>query len=55
MVDLAARAEVITGSGIRRRVLPEIMRQSRSYADADPEPWIARSPLVEFRLWSAHS
>ncbi len=45
--DVPARAEVVTDPTTRRRVLPEIMRQSGMYATNDPEPWVADSPLVE--------
>lgn len=47
--DISARAEVITDPAVRRRVLPEIIRQSASYTAEDVEPWIRSSPLIEFR------
>ncbi len=45
--DVTARAEVVTDREIRRRVLPEIIRQSASYTAEDVEPWIRSSPLIE--------
>ncbi|WP_405984210.1 hypothetical protein [Streptomyces sp. NBC_00872] len=51
--DVPARAEIITAEATRRKVLPEIARQSRSYGedgeDMDLSEWFASSPLVEFR------